>query len=348
MKGRYAGVSMGIYGVILPGAGCLAGLPAGEESSATARHRLKVVEWCEGHGGGVRLAARHFGFSPDTVSRWVRSYRKAGKAGLEPRSRRPKRVRQPQTPSYVVQRIQELREQYPCWGREKLRLLLEREGIFLSAKTIDRVIARLKARGVLREPIKPRKAARWHEKRLRRPQELVVDRPGALVQLDSKQVSLGKGKGLFYMGAIDCFTRKRVVSLVPRLTSQEGGMFLRRAVKEFPFPVSAIQSDGGSEFLGAFGVAVGDLKLIHYFNRPNYPQGNGRIERSFRTDEEEFYQVADLPADPGGLQIALQSWNKIYEKIRPHQALGYKTPDQFYRDWLSTQKSQQEVLSDMS
>ena len=35
--------------------------------------------------------------------------------------------------------------------------------------------------------------------------------------------------------------------------------------------------------------SFGGLGLTHYFNRPNYPQGNGRIERSFRTDEEEFY-----------------------------------------------------------
>ena len=167
---------MSIYGAILPGAGCLAGLPAGEPSE-TARHRLKVIDWLERHGGGVRLAARYFGFSPDTISRWVRSYRKDSIAGLEPRSRRPRRVRQPQTPLAVVQQIQELREQYPRWGREKLRVILEREGFHISAKSIDRVIARLKARGVLREPLQPRKAARWHEKRLRRPpRDLVVDR----------------------------------------------------------------------------------------------------------------------------------------------------------------------------
>ena len=63
-------------------------------------------------------------------------------------------------PLEVVQRIQALREQYPRWGREKLRVLLEREGVTLSVKSIDRVIARLKARGVLREPLRPRKLAR--------------------------------------------------------------------------------------------------------------------------------------------------------------------------------------------
>jgi transposase InsO family protein len=166
--------------------------------------------------------------------------------------------------------------------------------------------------------------------------------------LDSKQVTLGVGKVVFQFGAVDCFTRKRVVALAPRLTSQQGATFLRRVIKEFPFSVSAIQSDGGSEFLGAFGPAVEELKLLHYFNRPNYPQGNGRVERSFRTDEEEFYQVEELPAELGRLEAALQAWNHVYETVRPHQALDYETPEQFYQNWLKANAIRKEVLSDMS
>lgn len=337
---------MNIYGAILPGAAYLARLPA--EPSETAKRHLKVILWYQEHGGKVRLTARHFGYSPDTISRWAHAYAAEGIRGLEPRSRRPRRVQKPRTPLATVQRIQALREQYPRWGREKLRVLLEREGIYLSAKSIDRVIARLKARGVLREPLRPRKAANAHRDRLRRPSDLVVDRPGALVQLDSKQVSVGPGKVVFHFGALDYFTRKRVVALATRLSSREGAAFLHRVVKELPFPLSAIQSDGGGEFLGAFALAVQELKLTHYFNRPNYPQGNGRVERSFRTDEEEFYQVEELPADLGGQQAALLAWNQLYERIRPHQALGYKTPEEFYQDWLKTHTTGEEVLSDMS
>ncbi len=346
MKGRYASVSMSTYGAILPGAARLARLPA--EPSETAKRRLKVIQWYHEHGEKVRYTARHFGFSPDTISRWARAYAVAGIQGLEPRSRRPRRVRQPEIRSATVERIQALREEYPSWGREKLRVLLEREGIHISGKSIDRVIARLRARGALREPVRLRKTAARHKERLRRPKGLVVDQPGALVQMDTKQVPLPTGKVVFHFGAIDCFTRKRVVGLAPRLTSEQGAAFLHRVVREFPFPVAAIQSDGGSEFLGAFIQTTNELNLPHYFNRPNYPQGNGQIERSFRTDEEEFYQVQELPADLGGLEAALLAWNRVYEQVRPHQALGYKTPEQFYQQWLATNHSRQEVLSDMS
>jgi len=346
MKGRYAGVSMRLHTAILPGAARLARLPA--EPSEEAKRRMTIIRWFEGHERRVRLTARHFGFSPDTISRSANAYQKWGPGGLEKGSRRPKNVRQPQTPPHVRQRILELREENPGCGREKLHRLLLAEGIAISPKSIDRVIGRLKARGVLREPLRMRKSAKPHLQRLRRPHDLRVDEPGALVQMDSKYVQLANGKTVFQFGAIDCFTRKRVVDLAPALTSEEGALFLGKVISGFPFPVQAIQSDGGPEFLGQFTKTVAELRLTHYFNRPYYPQGNGRIERSFRTDDDEFYHVYDLPADFGGLRAALLAWNHRYESWRLHQALDYLTPDQFYQQWLSTEPKRKETVSDMS
>ena len=218
----------------------------------------------------------------------------------------------------------------------------------VSAKTIDRVVGRLKARGVLREAVQPRRRPHGQIPRQRRPKDLVADAPGVLVQLDSKQVPLPGGRMAYQFGAVDCFTRKRVVALAPRLTSAQGAAFLRHMVAQFPFPIQAIQSDGGSEFLKDFAATAAALGIPHYFNRPRYPQGNGRIERSFRTDEEEFYQVMDQPATPRGLAEALLAWNYTYETVRPHQALGYRTPQQFYQDWLAAHPPGKEAVSDMS
>jgi hypothetical protein len=149
----------------------------------------------------------------------VDGYEQDGLSGLENGSRRPKKVRQPQTSPHVVQRILDLREENPGMGREKLHRLLLHEGISISPKSIDRVIARLKARGLLREPRLQRKSPKPHLKRLRRPHDLSVAEPGALVQMDTKYVQMPNGKTVFQFGAIDFFTRKRVVALAPRLTS---------------------------------------------------------------------------------------------------------------------------------
>lgn len=62
-----------------------------------------------------------------------------------------------------------------------------------------------------------------------------MDRPGVLVQLDSKQVPLGQGKIVYQFGSVDCFTRKRVVALAPRLTGAQGAEFLKR-MGQIPLP----------------------------------------------------------------------------------------------------------------
>src|SRR3990172_10843541 len=234
MRGRYAGVSMRAHKAVLPGAARLARLPA--EPSEEAKRRMRVMKGYEGDERKVRLTAGHFGFSPDTISRWARAYGQYGPGGLENGSRRPRQVRLPRTPPAVVQRILELREERPSWGREKLRVLLAREGITISAKSIDRVIARLKARGILREPALRRKSPQPHLKRLRRPHGLSVQEPGALIQMDSKQVRMTNGKTVFQLGAVDCFTRKRVVALAPRLTSHQGARFLHKVRSGFLSP----------------------------------------------------------------------------------------------------------------
>ena len=74
----------------------MARLPA--EPSPEAKRRMTIIKWCEGHDRKVRLTAPHFGFSPDTISRWVNGYAQYGPSGLENGSRRPRMVRQPQTP----------------------------------------------------------------------------------------------------------------------------------------------------------------------------------------------------------------------------------------------------------
>src|SRR3989337_511819 len=109
MKGRYAGVAMRAHMAMLPGAARLARLPA--EPSEEAKRRMTIIKWYEEHERKVRLTARHFGFSPDTISRWARAYGQYGPGGLDNGSRRPRQVRLPPTPPAVVQRILEVRHE---------------------------------------------------------------------------------------------------------------------------------------------------------------------------------------------------------------------------------------------
>jgi len=106
---------------------------------------------------------------------------------LESASSRPLRIRQPRTPVKVVERILELREQYPRWGKEKLAVLLRREGIKVSGSTVGREMKRLRARGVLVEPENVRQAKPARKRRrkpryaVRKPKDYRIEAPGDLV-----------------------------------------------------------------------------------------------------------------------------------------------------------------------
>ena len=76
--------------------------------------------------------------------------------------------------------------------------------------------------------------------------------------------------------------------------------------------------------------AAVELGIIHDFNRSRNSRDNGSMERIFSTDEEEFSQVADLPADVAGPKAAMPAGNDTFETVRPQQALGYQTAGQFY------------------
>ena len=83
--------------------------------SRETRQRLRYMEFYLAHGRHVRLTCRHFGLSTDHLYRWWRRYDPRRLKSLEDNrhTRRPRRVRQPQTPPEVVRLIQAIRERYP-------------------------------------------------------------------------------------------------------------------------------------------------------------------------------------------------------------------------------------------
>jgi transposase InsO family protein len=96
-----------------------------------------------------------------------------------------------------------------------------------------------------------------------------------------------------------------------------------------PFPVKAIQVDGGSEFQSVFEEACCRLGIRLFVLPPRSPKLNGHVERAHRTHTEEFYEVTEAEFDIRSLNKALLKWEKVYNTIRPHQALKYLTPQQY-------------------
>ena len=105
-----------------------------------------------------------------------------------------------------------------------------------------------------------------------------------------------------------------------------------------PFPIRAVQIDGGPEFAAEFEQACQPRGLHRFVLPPRSPQLNGAVERANRTHTQEFYQVTPCSLEMNKLNRVLRHWEKIYNTVRPHQALGYLTPLQFLRQNSSQRK----------
>ncbi len=301
--------------------------------SRLARARLAMLDWHQAHGANVSLTARHFGVSRPTVYRWLGRFDRSHPETLESRPPVPRRRRRPTWTVEQLRAIRALRERYPRWGKDKLAVLLRRDGVSLSVSMVGRILARLHRTGELGEPAWRRISARkrtWQRPyAVRKPRDWQVTRPGDLVQLDTLDVRPLPALVLKQFTARDVVSRWDVCELGRRATAGSAAAVLDALAARMPFPVRALSVDNGSEFMAEFEQACATRGIALFLLPPRSPKLNGAVERANRTHTEEFYEVTDAEPDLVSLRAALRVWETTYNTIRPHQALAQRTPAEF-------------------
>ena len=332
---------MTIYGSVLPGAISLANWAASTNITEKAKLRLKIVDWLRFHNNNISLTARHYGLNRETVGIWYERFKKEGITGLNDKSHRPKNVRRPTTPWLVVSEIVKIRKQYPAWSKYKLRKILSRQNITVSASTVGRV---LKRKGLIDKKVsrKRSKAAKNPKKRF--PRGFKISCPGDMVQMDTKHINLIGGKKIYQFTAIDVLTKRKVLRYYSSLASKNGADFLEYCLKRFPFPIKAIQTDNGSEFLKHFDALCKELGLPHYFIYPRTPKQNTYVEVSHLADKNEFYLQGNIGYDIESMQKSLETWEHTWNHVRPHEALGYLTPEEYLNKLQYTNLPTKDVI----
>ena len=99
------------------------------------------------------MTCRYFGISRQTFYRWKRRYDPQALGTLEDRSHRPHHRRRPTWTPEQAERVRRLRQPYPRWGKDKLAVLLRREGWPVSVSRVGRILTSLRQRGVLSAPV---------------------------------------------------------------------------------------------------------------------------------------------------------------------------------------------------
>lgn len=293
-----------------------------QEHQRKIRHRLAVLAHAEEVTGNVARTCRYYGISRPTFYKWRNRYEELGEDGLRDRSSRPTHSPH-ETDADVVGKILYLRQSYH-FGPLKIAMYLRRyHDVSISDSGVWRILKRL---GVNRLPASQphrRHAQRW--KRYEKPL------PGHQVQVDVKFIEPIAGvteRRYYQYTAIDDCTRLRVLRIFPKNNQKTAIAFVDYLLARLPFPVEAIQTDNGSEFQSAFHWHLLDRGIRHAYISPATPRLNGKVERSHRTDAEEFYRMLEgvVIDDSELFNTRLRQWEDFYNFDRPHGSLGGQTP----------------------
>jgi putative transposase len=319
---------MNIVSAVLTGYTHLARIKG--EISKEAQHRIKWFDYYLTHGENARLTCRYFGISPQTFYRWKKRYNPLNPQTIEGRSHRPKRFRQATYTSQQVEAVLKLREAFPRWGKDKIKVLLDKQGVQISVSMVGRILSYLKSRNLLREPlinpVSSRKRLRARPYAIRKPKEYQAKLPGDIMQVDTVDLRPLPGVQLKHFTAYDVVARWNILSVSSRATAGTAAHFLDDIQTRSPFRVKAIQVDGGSEFESIFEQECQRRGIQLFVLPPRSPKLNGAVERANRTHTEEFYEITDSTFELADLRPKLLEWENICNTYRPSQALKYLTP----------------------
>ena len=276
------------------------------------------------------FVCRKCGISRPTLRKWYRRYLKDGLQGLVEQSKKPHSSPNRKLSIERIKLILSLRNERNLGARRIQTELIRLHNCPLSLASIHKALTTQQA-----QPIKKLKRKKKF-KRYSRPI------PGDRIQMDTCKIA----PGTYQYTAVDDCSRWRVLEIYKRRTANNTLNFLDLVIEQFPFAIQRIQTDRGLEF---FAEKV-QLKMMEFGikfrpNKPGSPHLNGKVERSQKTDLEEFYAIADL-SNFENLREELAQWQFFYNWQRPHGSLKGKTPSEIVADLGEKTPLSEEVLKD--
>ena len=269
------------------------------------------------HQQGIPLTtlSAEFGVAREVLGRWWARYHVQDLAGLTPQSRRPHT-----SPSRLSARIE---HQILRLRGQRLSAVRIAHALTIGHSTVQRVLER-HGQNQLPRPARP--TPRRYEKQ----------RPGELVHIDVKYLpALRNARNDFEFAAVDDFSREAVVSIRTEATSSAAANFLEHVAATLPYAIEAVLTDNAFAFtmrhalhsdrLTRFQQACAAIGIRHYLLRPYAPQSNGKVERFFRTVNDECLHVRPLFTFAARSR-AVEDFVWYYNHERPHLSLGGMTP----------------------
>ena len=284
--------------------------------------------------GTISMAAlcRLFGVSRQTGHKWVNRFSpRRGEASLEELSRRPHRS-PTATQKLLVERIVARRKRFPTWGARKILLLLHKQWPKIQWPAPSTVEEILKRHGLVRA-----RKRRLHLVPRTQPFSHCVE-PNDVWCVDFKgQFRTGNGTLVYPLTVMDAASRFLLACTA--LRAPEGAptrMVFEELFRKHGLP-KAIRCDNGEPFVasrapaGLSRLSAWWVKLGIRLERidPGEPQQNGRHERMHLTLKIETALPPKATFD--AQSHAFDRFRRIYNLVRPHEALAMRTPASIYR-----------------
>lgn len=265
---------------------------------------------------------REFGIDRHTGYKWLARY-ETGQP-LSDQTRRPHRS-PTRTPEAVEQLILALRAENPGWGARRIHAVLTRQGHqgLPCVKTVNNILHRYGC--ISPEESQKRKPYVRFEK----------ERCNEMWQTDFKgEFRMGDGQYCYPLDILDDHSRFSIRIVPCSNTANVVIPTFTEAFREFGLP-NSILSDNGAQFAGfrkgytQFERWLMDLDILPIHGRIKHPQTQGKIERFHRTMKHELLSRTEI-ADLADAERKFRAWREKYNDLRPHEALGMKTPGEMY------------------
>lgn len=265
---------------------------------------------------------REYGITRRTGLKWKARYE--AQEPLSDRSRRPN-TSPTRTPEAVERRILELRTENPGWGAKTLRKVLENQGEqnLPCVKTVNNILHRHGC--ISLEESQKRQPFTRYEK----------EKCNMMWQTDFKgEFRMEDNNYCYPLTIIDDHSRFSI-KIAPRLSTKNIVIpVFTEVFHEYGLPDS-ILSDNGAQFAGfrkgytQFERWLMELDILPIHGRIKHPQTQGKIERFHRTMKQELLNHISI-SNIDDAEVQFGDWREKYNNIRPHEALGMKTPGQVY------------------
>lgn len=294
--------------------------------------RLQFVKLALKAQQSMSRLCRLFRISRKCGYKWKDRFEQEGRPGLLDRPRRPQ-CSPERTSHEWLKRIRRMRRRHRSWGSRKLRarLLREYKGQEVPAvRTIGRWLHRMKLSRRLR-----RRTRRGPQLKLgqltgagRSNQVWTVDFKGWFRTQDGQRVEPLTVRDLYsrYLLSIRLLPDQRwkpVRRIFLRLFGHYGYPRVIRMDNGGPF---GSKGPAGLSRLSAWWTALG---ISVEFIAPGHPEQNGGHEQMHRVMKAELTRPPSI--HPRAQQRRTNRWVAVYNQVRPHEALGQKTPGELYR-----------------